>query len=110
MGLKRNINMDFMKNAFNSAAEGANKAADAIKTKAFEKELEAQIWNNKRKVTSLQGEWGVAAFDAFINNDATLGSITDGFKHQIDELRALIEVDTKKLQDEFGHAPTQTEE
>merc|ERR1712028_39387 len=84
MGDKRNINMDFMKNACNSAMEGANKAADQIKTKTYEKEIEARIWNNKRKVKCLQGDWGVAAFDAFINNDAELGCITDGFKHQID--------------------------
>ena len=67
----------------NSAAEGMAKAADAVSTAAGEKELQAKIWNDDRKITSLKGEWGVAAYDAFVAKSDTLNAITENYTAQI---------------------------
>merc|ERR1711865_145265 len=105
LSLDKSITMNFMKNMANSAAEGMAKAADAVQTAAGEKELQAKIWNDDRKITSLKGEWGVAAYDAFMAKSDTLNAITENFTAQINELREKISANTQKLQDEYGHAP-----
>ena len=79
----KSTTMNFMKNMANSAAEGMAKAADAVSTAAGEKELQAKIWNDDRKITSLKGEWGVAAYDAFVAKSDTLNAITDNYTAQI---------------------------
>merc|ERR1711998_45078 len=105
MGQRKKAAMDWMKNAVNSAGEMFVKGCEAANKAGNEKQLEMKIWNAQRQIKNLKGEWGVAAYDAFIAQDDTLNAITESFTAQIEEHKTRVAEWTATLQKDYGHAP-----
>ena len=67
------------------------KGCDQVNEGLGKKELEMKISNEQSKIQSIQGEWGVLAYDACVANDsASIQTLMAQFKPRIDECETRI--------------------